>query len=71
VENMETERGFIYSCKPILVAVRSKAWVCDCSLAGISGLNPSGGDGCLSLVSVLCCIGLINHPEESYRVWCV
>ena len=27
------------------VAARSKAWVCDCSLAGIAGSNPAGGMG--------------------------
>ena len=29
--------------KPIPLAARSKAWVCDCSLAGIAGSNPTGG----------------------------
>jgi len=33
---------------PILVAARSKAWVCGPSLAGIAGSNPAGGmDACL------------------------
>jgi hypothetical protein len=33
---------------PILVAARSKAWVCVRSLAGITGSNPAGGiDACL------------------------
>jgi hypothetical protein len=40
---------------PIPVAARSKAWVCGRSLAGIVGSNPTGGHGCLSLVSVVCC----------------
>ena len=36
--------SFVY----ILVAARSKAWVCGRSLAGIAGSNPSGGkDVCL------------------------
>jgi hypothetical protein len=35
-------------CMPIPVAARSKAWVCDRSLAGIVGSNPAGGkDVCL------------------------
>jgi hypothetical protein len=37
------------------VAARPKAWVCGRSLAGIAGSNPTGGHGCLSLVSVVCC----------------
>jgi hypothetical protein len=41
--------------KPIPVAVRSKAWVCGCSFAGIVVSNPPQGHGCLSLVSVVCC----------------
>jgi hypothetical protein len=39
----------------IAVAARSKAWVYDRSLAGIAGLNPAGGHGCRSVVSVVCC----------------
>jgi hypothetical protein len=35
------------------VATQSKAWVCGHSLAGFVGLNPTGGHGCLSLVSVV------------------
>jgi hypothetical protein len=41
--------------KPIPVAVRSKAWACGLSLAGIMGSNPAWGHGYLSLVSVVCC----------------
>ena len=54
-----------YDCSPyftsleisaqILVAVRSKAWVCGCLLSGNAGSNPRRGHGCLSLVSVVCC----------------
>jgi len=33
------------------VTVRSEAWVCGSSLAGVSGLNPTG----MSIVSVACC----------------
>jgi len=29
--------------RPIPLAARSKAWVCDQSLAGIVGSNPAGG----------------------------
>jgi hypothetical protein len=36
----------------IPVAARSKAWVCDSSLAEIAGSNPAGGQECL--VSVVC-----------------
>jgi hypothetical protein len=59
---------------PIPVAARSKAWVCGRSLSGIAGSNPGGGmDVCF--LGVLSgrglCVGLINRPEESYRVWCV
>ena len=59
------------------VAARSKAWVCGRSLAEIAGSNPTGGYGCLSVESVVCCAGrglcdgLITRPEETYRLWCV
>ena len=39
----------------IQVAVRSKAWVCSHSLAGIAGLNLSGGLDVLSCLSVVYC----------------
>ena len=58
--------------EPIPVAVRSKAWVCGHSLAGIAGSNPAGGmDVCL--LWMLCvvgrglCVGLITRPEKSYK----
>jgi len=61
---------------PIPVAVRSQAWICGRSLAGIVGSNSVGG-----WMSVSCeycvlsgrglCVGLTTRPEESYRVWCV
>jgi hypothetical protein len=60
---------------PIPVATRSKAWVCDRSLPGISGSNPAGGMDVCRELCVLSgrdfCIGLITRPEESYRVRCV
>jgi len=45
----------INKCVPIPVAMRSKAWVCGRSLAGVVGSNPPGGHVCLSLVNVVCC----------------
>jgi len=39
---------------PISVAMRSKAWDCGCSLAGIAGSNLNW-HGCLHVVSFLCC----------------
>jgi hypothetical protein len=45
------------------VAARSKAWVCDRSLAGIAGSNPTGGHGLLSLVSVVCCQDEVSESE--------
>jgi hypothetical protein len=41
--------------EPIPVAALYKAWVYGRSLAGIVGSNPTGGHGCLSVVSVVCC----------------
>jgi hypothetical protein len=39
---------------PIQVAVRSKAWVCGRSLAGIVGSNPTGGmDVCVVFVKTV------------------
>ena len=43
------------SSVPVPVAARSKAWVCGRSPAEIVGSNPTGGHGCLSVVSVVCC----------------
>ena len=39
----------------MIIVVRYKAWVCGRSLAGITGSNPAGGDGSLSLVNVARC----------------
>ena len=40
---------------PILVAPRSKTWVCGLSVTGIVGLNPARDmDVCLSVVSIVC-----------------
>jgi hypothetical protein len=43
----------------ILVAARSKAWICGSSLAGSAGSNPTG---CVdvSLESVVCCQAQIS-----------
>jgi hypothetical protein len=49
---------------PIPVVVRSKAWVFGRSLTRIVGLNSTGGHGCLSLVSVVCC-----QAEVSATSW--
>ena len=40
---------------PVPVAARSKAWVCGRSPAEIVGSNPTGGHGCVSVISVVCC----------------
>ena len=40
---------------PVPVAARSKAKVWGRSPAEIVGSNPTGGHGCLSVVSVVCC----------------
>jgi len=42
----------LHVMKPIPVAARSKAWVCDRSLGGLRVRIPPG-NGCLSLVSVV------------------
>jgi hypothetical protein len=39
---------------PVPVAALSKAWVCGRSLAGVLGSNPSGSNGYLSVVIVVC-----------------
>jgi hypothetical protein len=59
------------------VAAWPKAYVCGRSSAEILGSNPTGGDGCLSVVE--CCVlpdrdlcdELISRPEKSYRLYCV
>jgi hypothetical protein len=57
------------------VAARSKTLVCGRSPAVIVVSNPTGGTGICLLCCVLSgrslCDGLITHPEESYRLWCV
>ena len=40
--------------KLIPMAAQSESWVCDRSLAGICGLDPRRGHGCISLVTVFC-----------------
>jgi len=60
---------------PIPVVMQSKAYVYGHWLSGIVGSNPTG-DMVVSLLCLLCfivyfCFGLITHPEESYRLWCV
>jgi len=75
----ETQTLIVYyvdCCGPIPVAARSKAWICDSSLAGIAGSNLTGGvDVCLFECRELSgrglSDGLITRPEESYRLWCV
>jgi len=61
----------------ILVVVQSKSCVCGSSLGGILGSNPRRGMD-VRLFVVVCvlsgrglCVGLITHPEDSNRVWCV
>ena len=55
----------------ILVAARSKTWVCGRSVIGIGGLNPAR-DVDFSLLSMCLlsdrglCVGLITRTEESY-----
>ena len=61
-------------CKPVPVALRSKAWICGRSPVEIVGSNPAGSmDVCL--FCVLSGRGISNkliiRPEESYRPWCV
>ena len=56
------------------MAARSRECVCGRLLAGNAGSNPAGDiDICLCDSGVLSgrgiCVGLITHPERSYRVW--
>ena len=37
------------------MAAWSKTWVCGLLPAEIMGSNPTGGHGCLSVVSIVCC----------------
>jgi hypothetical protein len=62
-----------YFCRlKLLGAYPSGHGVCGRWFAGIKGWNPAG-----DIVSCECCVlsgrglcvGLINHPEESYRAW--
>jgi hypothetical protein len=71
------KQRLVYSTteQPIPVAAPSRAWVYGRALAGIVGLNPTGGmDVCLLWVFVLpgrgLCDGPIPSPDESYRRRC-
>ena len=57
------------------MAARTKAWVCERSLAGILGSSPAGGmdvsfscEYCVLLGRGLC-DGPITCSEESHQVW--
>jgi len=58
-------------CKVILTliqeAVRSKAYVCSCLMAGIAGSNPAGVWVSCVMFVVCLCNKLITCPEESYQ----
>jgi hypothetical protein len=41
IMDIEGHKSGLKDVKPISVAVRSKAWVCGRSLAGIAGSNPA------------------------------
>ena len=65
---------YVVSKQLIRVAARSKASVCGCSAAGITGSSPTNNmDFCLLCVRVLSrrglSVGLITRPEASYQVW--
>ena len=72
-----THRTYLTCSKewPIPVAALSKSWACGCSLAWITGSNPTESMDvcceCYELSGRGLCVGLITPPEESYRVWCV
>jgi hypothetical protein len=54
---------------PVPVAARSMAWVCDRSLARIAVRIQKGhGCECCVMSGRGPCVGLISHPEDSYRV---
>jgi len=52
---------------PILVAARSKAWVCGCLLVGIVVSNPVRGHGCLSLTNAACCQKSVCRTDHASR----
>jgi len=61
---------------PILMAARSKAWVCGRWPSGIVGSNPAGACQSVSWESWVLsgtglCVGLITRSEEFYRGPCV
>ena len=61
-----------HTFQPTSVTAQSNVWVCSRSLVRIAGLNPAWNTEAF-LFWVLSggglCVGLITHPEESYRVW--
>jgi hypothetical protein len=60
--------------RPVPIAARSNAWVCDRLPTEIVSSNPAGdmdaGDGCVLSGKGLW-DELITRSEESYRLWCV
>jgi len=65
---MDTIRNIFVYLMPVPVATRFKALVCGSSPAGVVGSNPVGGNGCLSLVSVVClqvrCLCRADHSSR-------
>ena len=76
LRNYEVSQMRQFQAVHVTVAERSKAWVCDHSLAGIADSNSAGA---WISVSCECCLlsgrglgdELITCPRKSYRVWCV
>ena len=77
--NLLKSSGPVQDCNGIaltlLVAPRSKTWVCGRLLVEIVGSNSAGG---MDVCREFCVLsgrdlfdGLITRPEKSYRVWCV
>ena len=48
---------------PIPLAVRSKAWVCGSSIAGIAGLNPAEGTD-IRLLWLLCAVWVADSATS-------
>jgi hypothetical protein len=73
IQKLEIWTKYVWN-QPIPLATRPEAWFCSPSLAGIVGSNLAGAWMC---VSCECCVlsgrglcdGLINRPDEFYRVW--
>jgi len=56
-------------CEPFPAAALSTAWICNRSFADTVVSNPAGVNGCLPVVSVMCCQVVVMATSLSFVLW--